>query len=323
MKDEKRSSSPIVENAPEAFPDPKRSDSGKAAGSSKGKPSGKGKDGKGISKKQANLILIIIMIVALFGCLAYIGTVVYNNIAAKNAYGAVDEIAKGSKGRMIDTDGDGIADTEMLEGEKVVDSGSSYSPIDIAALQSVNKDVYAWIRIPGTYVDYPIAQSDIEDNYYLHRSIYRSYLFAGMIYTQSCNKKDFSDPITVIYGHNMRSTTMFSSLHYFADAPFFKEHEYFYIYTADRVLTYRIISVYKYDNRHIMNSFDFSNGKVLYNYQQFMLNPTSTVKNVRSGVSLNDESKVVVLSTCMTNDKSSRLLVNGVMVSDVPIQKDR
>ena len=82
----------------------------------------------------------------------------------------------------------------------------------LPALQEINSDVYAWIRIPGTYVDYPVAQSKVDDNYYLHRSIYKKYLFAGMIYTQSCNSLDFNDPVTVVYGHNMRSTTMFTSL---------------------------------------------------------------------------------------------------------------
>ncbi|MBQ8027760.1 MAG: class B sortase, partial [Clostridia bacterium] len=147
--------------------------------------------------------------------------------------------------------------------------------------------------------------------------------FAGMIYTQSCNSLDFSDPVTVVYGHNMRSTTMFSTLHYFEDASFFESHDTFYIYTTDRVLTYKIVSAYKYDNRHIMNSFDFSDPEVLRSYQQYTLSPLTTLSNVRSGITLDENSKLVVLSTCMSNDKSSRYLVNGVLVSDVPITQEK
>ena len=163
--------------------------------------------------------------------------------------------------------------------------------------------------------------SKVDDNYYLHRSIYKKYLFAGMIYTQSCNSLDFNDPVTVVYGHNMRSTTMFTSLHYFEDPEFFDTHDVFYIYTADRVLTYHIVSAYKYDNRHIMNAFNFSDPEVLEDYQEYVLNPVSTLRNVREGVTLDENSKLVVLSTCMSNDKSSRFLVNGVLVSDVPIEQ--
>ena len=46
--------------------------------------------------------------------------------------------------------------------------------IDFAALQEVNPDVYAWIWIPGTNVDYPILQSETEpDEYYLNHTIER------------------------------------------------------------------------------------------------------------------------------------------------------
>lgn len=260
-------------------------------------------------KGKSTLIAVLLLAAAILCCLGYIGVLLFQHFTAEVSYGELDEIAMAQPG-----------DSE--EGTKVDEQPAvGTSPIDLPALQEINDEVYAWIRIPGTYVDYPMAQSAVDDNYYLHRSIYKKYLFAGMIYTQSCNSKDFSDPVTVVYGHNMKSTTMFSSLHYFEDPEFFDTHDVFYIYTADRVLTYHIVSAYKYDNRHIMNAFDFSDSEVLANYQEYVLNPVSTLRNVRKGVTLDENSKIVVLSTCMSNDKSSRYLVNGVLVSDVPIEQ--
>ena len=245
------------------------------------------------------MVVIIIAMIVIF-VFVFLSLWALKEHSAEMSYGEIAEIA-------IESDG------------AKPDDGTATSPIDLDALHEINSDVYAWIRIPGTHVDYPIAQSTVSDNYYLHRSIYKRYLFAGMIYTQSCNKKDFSDPVTVIYGHNMRSTTMFSTLHYFEDPSFFNEHDTFYIYTLDRVLTYKIVSAYRYDNRHIMNSFNFNEPAVLQSFQQHTLNPLSTLRNVRDGVTLDETSKLVVLSTCMTGDKSARLLVNGVLISDVPI----
>ena len=43
-------------------------------------------------------------------------------------------------------------------------------PIDFAALQAVNPEIYAWIRIEGTNIDYPIVQSSTDDTYYLNRT---------------------------------------------------------------------------------------------------------------------------------------------------------
>ncbi|MBR3755270.1 MAG: class B sortase [Clostridia bacterium] len=261
-------------------------------------------------KSKSTLVAVLLLVAAILCCLGYIGVLLFQHFTAQQSYGEIEDIA------MITPQSNEQA-TKVDPGDVAVGK----SPIDLPALQEINSDVYAWIRIPGTYVDYPVAQSKVDDNYYLHRSIYKKYLFAGMIYTQSCNALDFSDPVTVVYGHNMRSTTMFTSLHYFEDPEFFDTHDVFYIYTADRVLTYHIVSAYKYDNRHIMNAFDFSDPEVLADYQEYVLNPVSTLRNVRKGVTLDENSKLVVLSTCMSNDKSSRFLVNGVLVSDVPIEQ--
>lgn len=266
-------------------------------------------------KKKANratVISLVIIVVTIVFCLGYIGVVIWQNTSAERSYDKLNEVINN-----VDEDNGG--EEEQLVDESAVGS----SPVDLPALTEINSDVYAWIRIPGTYVDYPIAQSTVEDNYYLHRSIYKRYLFAGMIYSQSVNKTDFSDPVTVIYGHNMRNKTMFGSLHSFEDKDFFEQHDAFYIYTKDRVLTYKIVSAYKYDNRHIMNAFDFTDSETLENYQNYVLNPTSTLRNVREGVSLTEDSKLVVLSTCMGNDKKSRFLVNGVLVSDVAIEQEQ
>ena len=195
------------------------------------------------------------------------------------------------------------------------------NPVDFAALQKQNDELYAWIKVPGTRVNYPMAQSKTDDEFYLHHDYLKNYLFAGTIYTESCNKKDFSDPITLVYGHNMYASegTMFTTLHNFEDRKFFDSHENFTIYTPNHILTYRIFSAFKYDNRHIMNSFHFDlEPKDLEAFQSTMLNPHSTLKNVRSDVKLDKDSKVVVLSTCFSGDKSVRFLVCGVLVKDEP-----
>jgi sortase B len=111
---------------------------------------------------------------------------------------------------------------------------------------------------------------------------------------------------------------MFTTLHKFEDTEFFDSHPYFYIYTSDRKLTYQVISAFKYDDRHIMNSFNFADTAVLQEFQEYIQNPNSALKNVRSDldVDITTSSKIVVLSTCITNQKSSRFLVCGVLTKD-------
>ena len=55
-----------------------------------------------------------------------------------------------------------------------------------------------------------------------------------VIYTEKANKKDFSDPNTIFYGHNMRNGSMFQNLHKFEDEAFFKKHKEVYVYTPKK-----------------------------------------------------------------------------------------
>lgn len=202
------------------------------------------------------------------------------------------------------------------------------NPIDFEALQAVNSDVYAWIMIPMGKeewdIDLPILQphgSD-DDNFYLHHNLERKYEYTGCLYTQRWNSLDFQDPVTVIYGHNMYddSTEMFSKLVCFQDERFFDEHEFFYIYTPGHKLTYRIASAIQFDNRHILNSFDFSDETVFENWiQNYIRNPKTMIRQVREDMTVTTDDKLVILSTCLGRNMSAyRYLVQGVLISDEP-----
>lgn len=194
------------------------------------------------------------------------------------------------------------------------------NPIDFDKYTAQNSDVYAWITVGNTEVDYPIVQSSTDDSFYLrHDGLTKKWTASGAIYTELVNDTDFLDPVTVIYGHNGYAASMFTTLHRFEDSEFFNQNEYFYIYTPDRKLTYQIISAFKYDDRHIMNSFNFLNKEELTSFQSYVLNPESSpLKNVRTDldVTVDENSKIVILSTCITNQKSNRYLVCGVLTKD-------
>ena len=201
---------------------------------------------------------------------------------------------------------------------RVAQSGIE-NPIDFAKLQKQNDEIYAYIKIDDTKVDCPIVQSGSDDAFYLrHKAEDKSWSASGAIYTEVANSKDFDDFVTVIYGHNGYSDTFFTTLHYFEKKEFFNSHPYFYIYTPKRKLTYQVISAFKYDNRHILNSFDFNKEASIKEWQDTITNPTSSLKNVRKNldVPLSINSKIVVLSTCITNQRNNRYLVCGELVKD-------
>lgn len=190
------------------------------------------------------------------------------------------------------------------------------NPIDFEALWAINKDVKAWITLPGTTIDHPIMQSgEQEEDFYLDHDLNQKYLFDGSVYIQKMNKADFTDPVTVIYGHDLANGKMFTPLRKFRKPDFFQQQDTIYVYTPGHVLTYRLYTAFVYDDRHILYSFNFNQDD---EYQQFInetLAPKSMVRNVREGVTVTTEDKMIILSTC-TNRASERYLVGGVLIDD-------
>ena len=132
--------------------------------------------------------------------------------------------------------------------------------IDFDSLHEWNPDIYAWISIPDTQVDYPLLHSfdpDMDDDYYLNATPDHEIGYPGSIYTERCNSTDFTDVNTLIYGHNMRDGSMFGSLREYVSADYMAEHPYIYIYTEDGVFVYEIIASVVFDDRFIPDYYEF------------------------------------------------------------------
>ena len=219
------------------------------------------------------------------------------------------------------------APTEAPTQEPTIDSFGykiekyeDWTTLSFDELTEINSDIYAWIYIPGTNVDYPVAQanSNRDDSFYLSHNIYKEYQFSGTIYSELKNSLDFHDPVTVLYGHNMLNGSMFATLHYFSDEDFFNSHTTCFVQTKDKLYTYLIYSAYVYDDRHILNSFNFSDEKVFQEYLDYTLDPRTYSGLVRKGVKLDKNSRILTLSTCTNGGGDTRYLVQGVLIDEQP-----
>ncbi|MCH5343757.1 MAG: class B sortase [Acetatifactor sp.] len=189
--------------------------------------------------------------------------------------------------------------------------------VDFAALQEeTNADIYAWIYVPDTQIDYPIVQHPTDNSYYLNYNLDGSKGYPGCIYTENYNKKDFSDPNTVIYGHNMKNGSMFAGLHLFEDSEFFEEHPYVYIYTEDGLLVYEIFAAHQSGNEHILYTYDFDSDTVYRNYLEDIFETRSMNSNIREDAEVTEENRIITLSTCISSKPNNRYLVQGVLLNE-------
>lgn len=190
--------------------------------------------------------------------------------------------------------------------------------VDIASLQeNENPDIYAWIYVPGTKVNYPVLQHPTDDSYYLNYNIDGTKGYPGCIYTEKAyNSKDFTDGNTVLYGHNMKNGTMFGSIHKYEDSSFFKEHPYIYVYTPERLLCYRIFAAYEHVNEHLLYNHNFDDSDSVLWYFDLVKQEKSINSNFLEDFELTGFERIITLSTCINNKPDKRYLVQGVLLNE-------
>lgn len=192
------------------------------------------------------------------------------------------------------------------------------NPVDFAALTAEFPEAVAWIRIPDTAIDFVVMQSGtntVEDFYLNHNEKGEESRY-GAIYLQKYNMANFSDPNTILYGHNMSGGKMFGGIHKFKKADYFNEHEYLYIYLPGHVLTYRIYSLFDFGDRHLLWSYDFTTEEGRQKFIDKTLKPRTYNRQVREGVTPTTADRFVTLSTCQ-NSGDGRLLLVAVLVEDL------
>lgn len=261
----------------------------------------RGQRKKGSGKN--SLIIIIIAIVAVVAAGGGIGFYLHLSNQEKKA-------AEAEKAKKADPE-ETQESYEKLKEQVAVDADDPmFRKIDFTAAQATNPDVYAWIWIPGTQIDYPILQSETEDDaYYLNHTIEKKEGLPGTIYTEKYNAKDFSDPVTVVYGHNMKNGSMFAGLHQYEDKAFFDANPYIYIYLPEQTLKYHIFSATPFDDRYILGNYTFSSQA---DFEEYLDSLRSSINGfVNQEVNVSQGTGILTLSTCIADSPNERLLVSA------------
>lgn len=115
-------------------------------------------------------------------------------------------------------------------------------PTNLVAL-SDNKNIVGWIRIDDTKIDYPIAQSKSDNEYFLKRDINGNKNTVGSIYLDSISNID-NKGLNIIYGHHMRNGTMFSDVTNFTDPQYLQTHQDITIWTTTQKICLRPVFCY-------------------------------------------------------------------------------
>ncbi len=219
----------------------------------------------------------------------------------------------------------GSASNDLLSlvgGEKdlidfnVTEPPEYYSGIynSLLELSAKNSDIYGWIRINGTVVDYPILLGD-DNTYYMSHTYDGVNRRAGSIMADCRTRKELLDNRNlVIYGHCMTDGSMFRCIKDFYDKTSTRkavaEKMEIEIITLDGVYVYKFFSTYRtQDHSYIKMSFPSSDAYLDYLDERVELSP---VKIKRS---YNKNSKIVSLITCtnVASEPDGRYVLTGIL----------
>ena len=203
-------------------------------------------------------------------------------------------------------------ENDEVENDEEIEEDFGGPPVDFAYWQSINPDIHGWIRIPGTQVDYPILQSDDNQEFYLNHNVYREPDNAGAIFTENFNRLDFRDVHTLIYGNNMGDGQRFGSLSQYLDFYFMVGNDIIYIHTPRNIFRYQIVYVITYDDRHILDNFDFRDED---DYSRFLDTLRSASGLWNPNIYLNVGDRLITLSTSSDNPRQ-RFLVGATLIDE-------
>lgn len=270
------------------------------------------------SRSSAAKALLPMFVIGFLVCVAIIIFDVTKKKRAEDRYSDIQESVNVTEQAQVTGKVDAATDTDSANKVDVLAELGITVPekkLDWDVLHAENADIYAWIYIPGTEIDYPVLQHATEQDYYLDHNLDGSTGYPGCIYTQLRNKKDFTDFATIIYGHNMKDGTMFQNLHNYEDNSFFDSNPYIYIYTPEKVFVYQIFAAVTFHDRNILMYYDMDETSGRATYINDINNCNSMSDQHNNEVSVNTESHIVSLSTCIGASPENRWIVSGVLLN--------
>ena len=184
--------------------------------------------------------------------------------------------------------------------------------VDLSAYLAQNPDFVAWLRIPGTNVDYPVVQTDNLD-YYLNHTFSGKSSVVGTLF--SLADADYAAPgrNIAIYGHHLRSSgeKMFTSLMRYKNPDFYEDNQTIVLDSLYRHSEYTIFAVMN------MKVGDWEPSRTTFSGDAaFMafVNQAKSESLYDTGVEVGEDDSILTLITCDRSyaGKEGRLVILAV-----------
>ena len=173
--------------------------------------------------------------------------------------------------------------------------------VDFTALKKTNSDIIGWLYCADTPINYPVVRGK-DNNQYLRTDINGKYNIGGTLFADYRNTIIENENNFIIYGHNMKNSSMFGSLVKYKKQDYYNAHPILYFLTPN---TNYVIELYA--------------GCVVDKDSDIYQLPTpkNIIENILSNSTFNplaeeiDVSKIITLSTCSYEFDNARYVLIG------------
>ncbi len=241
----------------------------------------------------------------------------YTDIMANTE--VIEEEAKNSGMSEVTAPSDGSGDNDGSS-----EGGDTYYPndywdyinvpfidVDFNSLRAKNSETVAWLKVNGTYINYPVVRHT-DNGYYLNHDFGGRYNPNGWIYSDYRSNYDNYGYNSIIYGHNLNNRTLFGSMVWVLNSSWYTNSNNYIIKlsTPSNNTNWRVFSVYSTQN-------DAYYLRTMFNSSEEFGEFINELRN-RSiydfGTYVSSDDKILTLSTC-DDTGTRRVVVHAKMVN--------
>jgi len=195
---------------------------------------------------------------------------------------------------------------------------------EFAELYSQNNDLIGYIKV-NEKIEYPVVYRD--NDFYMDHDYNGKYNQAGWIFLDVRNDPGFIDDNLLIYGHNMRSGTMFGDLDFYREFDYLAQRPVIELQSvwSNQVKKYVIFSMFdasmdKDDSSYIkITNFNFDDAAAKQDFID-ALSERNLHKNMP--VDANADDQLMILVTCSYSHDNGRFLVVARELRDGETEAD-
>lgn len=180
-----------------------------------------------------------------------------------------------------------------------------------AALYQKNPDLFGWVEIPGTQLNYPVMYTPDDPEYYLRRAFDRSPSVRGVPFLDGNCPVDGGNYL--LYGHNMSSGTMFAALHSYSKESFCKTHSTILFDTLFEKGEYQVMAafyseVYGANEQGAFRYYQYTDLRDPQRFQEYVTQ-VKAASLYDTGVTAEYGDQLLTLSTCSYQTDDGRFVV--------------